>query len=105
MSDGENFVSLKGKIFDRDLKSVGSKGTSLFKGKIKIPMRGEESSIKISAWGETAEGLNEVPKNKMVHVQGRIEERVYDGQCRHCKGPEKKYWSEVVVETFAEITE
>lgn len=105
MTEGENFVSLKGKIGAGELKTVGDNETKLFKGKIKIPMRGVDNYVKISAWGGTAEALSETPKNKFVHIQGRIEERSYDGECRHCHGPEKKYWTEVAVENFAVITE
>jgi len=100
---GENFVNLKGKIQWPELKQVGQNNTSLFKGKLQIPLdeEGEKSQyLKIAAWAATAEAMAEVPKDAFVHIHGHIEERSYDGACKHCKGQEKKYWTEVVVDNF-----
>lgn len=98
--NGENFVSLKGVIQWPELKTVGEKNTSLFKGKLSIPIDGKSQYLKIAAWNNIAEGLNDVPKDAFVHIHGHIEERSYDGACKHCNGPEKKYWTEVVVDNF-----
>ena len=98
---GENFVSLKGFIQWPELKTVGDKNSKLFKGKFAIPIEdGKFQYLKIAAWQDIAEGLNGVPKDSFVHIHGHIEERSYDGACKHCKGQEKKYWTEVVVDNF-----
>jgi hypothetical protein len=98
--NGENFVSLKGTIQWPELKTVGENNSKLFKGKLVIPIGDKSQYIKISAWNSMAEGLGDVPKNSFVHIHGHIEERSYDGSCKHCKGQEKKYWTEVVVDNF-----
>lgn len=101
--DGENFVSLKGVVQRGELKTVGQKNTKLFKGKLAIPVGDKFQYIKIAAWESIAEGLNSVPKDGFIHVHGHIEERSYDGKCRHCQGAEKKYWTEVVVDNFVQL--
>jgi hypothetical protein len=101
--DGENFVSLKGTIQWPELKQVGQNNTSLFKGKFKIPIGEKAQYIKIAGWNDIAEGLAEVPEETFIHIHGHIEERSYDGSCKHCKGQEKKYWTEVVVDNFAPL--
>jgi len=101
--NGENFVSLKGTIQWPELKVVGEKNSKLFKGKLNVPVDEKSQYIKISAWGDIAEGLNDVPKDVFVHIHGHIEERSYDGACKHCKGMEKKYWTEVIVDNFMVI--
>jgi single-stranded DNA-binding protein len=98
--NGENFVSLKGSIQWPELKIVGDKNSKLFKGKLVIPIGDKSQYIKISAWNDLAEGLNDVPNKAFVHIHGHIEERSYDGSCKHCNGQEKKYWTEVVVDNF-----
>ena len=103
MNEGENFVSLKGTVLPLKLKTVGVTNSKLISGRISIPINGKAQYIKISAWGDIAEGLYALPKNNFVHIHGHIEERSYDGNCRHCNGPEKKYWTEVVVDNFVII--
>jgi len=98
--NGENFVSLKGKIQWPELKTVGQNNSSLFKGKLVIPIDDKSQYLKIAAWNELAEGLAEVGKDDFVHIHGHIEERSYDGKCKQCNAPEKKYWTEVVVDNF-----
>ena len=98
--DGENFVSLKGKVLNLNLKTVGNFNSKLVNGKISIPIGDKAQHIKISAWGDIAEELSILPKNNFIHMHGHIEERSYDGNCRHCNGSEKKYWTEVVVDNF-----
>ena len=103
--DGENFVSLKGTIEWPELRRVGQNNTPLFKGKLKIPIGEKAQYLKVAAWNAVAEGLEALPKETFVHIHGHIEERSYDGTCKHCKGQEKKYWTEVVIDNFAPITE
>lgn len=102
---GENFVSLKGQIQYPTLKMVGAKNTPLFKGKLAIPINDRSQYLKIAAWAGIAEALNEVHPDAFVHIHGHIEERSYDGTCKHCKGAEKKYWTEVVIDNFTLVTQ
>lgn len=99
---GENFVSLTGKIERGNLKEVGVNNTSLFNCTLMIPTEKEGRSqyIKLSAWSAVAEALKVVPAQSFVKVHGHIEERSYDGKCRHCGGFDKKYWTSVVVSNF-----
>ena len=101
--EGENFVSLKGQIQWPELKTVGEKNSKLFKGKLAIPIGDRSQYIKIAGWNSVAEGLIDVPKDTFIHIHGHIEERSYDGACKHCKGQEKKYWTEVVVDNFQQL--
>lgn len=101
--EGENFVSLKGTIQWPELKVVGDNEYKLFKGKLSIPIDGKHQQVKISAWGDMAEALNNISKNSFIHVHGHIEERSYDSTCKHCKGPDKKFWTEVVVDNFVTL--
>ena len=99
--EGENFVSLKGTIQWPEVKRVGQNNTSLFKGKLAIPFgEGKSQYLKIAAWAETAESLGDLPKDTSIHIHGHIEERSYDGKCKHCQGVEKKYWTEVLIDNF-----
>ena len=103
---GENFVSLQGKIQYPNLKTVGVNNTSLFNGTLAIPTGdGKHQYIKIAGWNATAEALAEVPKESFVKVHGHIEERSYDGKCRHCGGFDKKFWTNVVVDNFIIVEE
>lgn len=102
--DGENFVSLKGVLQWPEFKVVGEKNSKLFKGKIAIPIGEKSQYIKIAAWNEMAEGLNDLSKDAFIHIHGHIEERSYDGTCKHCRGQEKKYWTEVIVDNFTQIS-
>jgi hypothetical protein len=101
--DGENFVTLKGIIQWPELKRVGQNNTPLFKGKLRIPIGDKSQYLKIAGWNSIAEGLSELPQDAFIHIHGHIEERSYDGTCKHCKGQEKKYWTEVVVDNFTQL--
>jgi len=103
--DGENFVSLKGTLQWPEARTVGQNNSRLFKAKLKIPIGERSQYLKIAAWNDMAEGLENVPQDTFIHIHGHIEERSYDGHCKHCKGAEKKYWTEVVVDNFVPITE
>lgn len=98
--EGENFVSLKGQFQWPELKTVGEKNSSLFKAKMVIPIGERSQYLKVAAWHNIAEGLAALPKDSFVHIHGHVEERSYDGRCKHCQGTEKKYWTEVVIDNF-----
>lgn len=101
---GENFVTLVGKVTRPNFKLVGQNNIPLFKGSLSIPtVKGSNQFIKVAAWGELAEALKDVSSQVMIKVHGHIEESSYDGKCRHCQGPEKKYWTEVVIDNFIPI--
>ena len=102
--DGENFVSLKGTIQWPELKTVGQNNTKLFKGKLVIPIGEKAQYLKIAGWNNIAEGLGDLPKDAFIHIHGHVEERSYDGACKHCKGQDKKYWTEVVVDNFTQLS-
>ena len=101
--EGENFVNLKGNIAWPELKTVGEKNSKLFKGKLVIPIGERKQYLKIAAWNDIAEALGELPKDAFIQIHGHIEERSYDGSCKSCGAPEKKYWTEVIVDNFAVI--
>jgi hypothetical protein len=107
--EGTNFVELKGKVIYPSFKTVGS-GHRLFKGKLAIPIKGDANNnrfqyIKIAAWNELAELMNNLPQDAFVKVHGHIEERSYDGKCKQCGAAEKKYWTEVLVDNFVAVKE
>lgn len=101
--EGENFVSLVGKIVWPEFKTVGEKSSKLFKSKIAIPIANVPDKfqyIKVAGWNAMAEALNEVGKDQFVKIHGHIEERSYGGKCKHCGGADRKYWTEVVIDNF-----
>jgi len=101
MIAGENFVSLTGKITYPTLKKVGVNNNSLLNAKLAIPTgNGNNQYVKVAAWGTTAEAVAEVPKDTFIKIHGHIEERSYDGKCRHCGGYSKVYWTNVVIDNF-----
>lgn len=103
--DGANFVELIGKIVSPQFKTVTG-GHKLFKSKVAIPTSdGRFQYLKIAGWRNVAEALNELPEETFVKIHGHIEERSYDGKCRHCGGSEKKYWTEVLVDNFIVVNE
>lgn len=107
---GENFVSLLGQIVWPELKTVGAKNSRLFKAKLAIPVKDFQGNdkkqyVKIAAWNDKAEGLNDIEKDAFVKIHGHIEERSYDSACKHCQGSAKKYWTEVVVDNYMPVTE
>jgi hypothetical protein len=103
---GENFVSLVGKVVYPNLRKVGDKNSSLFSGSLAIPTgNGKSQYVKISAWNANADALSEVSKDSFVKIHGHIEERSYDGRCKHCGGFDKKYWTDVVVDNFIVVEE
>jgi hypothetical protein len=102
--NGENFVKLRGKIIKPSFKYVGDNNTGLFKATLAIPVQDFDGNqyINIASF-QCSEVLNDLPKNSFVEIQGHIEQRSYDGKCRHCGGYDKKYWTEVVVDNFVKL--
>ncbi len=103
---GENFVTLVGTVSRGTYKEVGQFNTGLFKGSMAIPtVKGTNQYLKIAAWADMAEALRDTDSSATIKVHGHIEESSYDGKCRHCQGPEKKYWTEVIVDNFMIVPE
>lgn len=101
MDGGENFVRLKGEITKPNIKTVGN-NSKVFNAVLAIPANypnDGEQFIKISSFS-CAEGLSEVPKGSFVEIHGHIEERYFDGKCKHCGGSDRKYWTQVSVDYF-----
>lgn len=80
--EGQNFFFLNGSLQWPELKSVGERGTSLFKSKIKVPYYREDdptvlrhSYVRITAWDDLAEGLSELGQDAVVKVTGHIQDR------------------------------
>jgi hypothetical protein len=107
MTQGENFVNLKGVIGKPFFKKVGaSASVSLFKSPLSVSIDGNSKKsveINIMAWSEVAEGLNAAGEGTAVHIHGHIEEKSYDAKCAHCGADEKRYTTEFVVDNFAVV--
>lgn len=107
MVKGENYVKLIGKIVYPNLKEIGD-NNFLFKSKIRIPTQDEKERfqyIKVAAWGSLAEALGTVSSQVDVCILGHIEERSYNATCRHCGGPDKKFWTEVMIDSFVIVND
>lgn len=80
--------------------------SSLLNAKLAIPTgNGKHQYIKVAAWGTTAEAVAELPKDAFIKLHGHIEERSFDGKCRHCAGYSKIYWTNVVIDNFIIVEE
>lgn len=104
--DGENFVCLKGKLTKKQIKEVGANNSKLFNGSIAIPVVGYKNKfqyIKVAAWYSVAEALYELGSGVFIKIHGHIEEKSYNDKCRYCNGPQKKYWTEVIIDNFIKM--
>lgn len=100
--EGKNFVELQGKIVWPELRTFES-GAKKFSAKCAIPIEGPDGRfqyLKIAGWQTIAEALGELSAETYIKIHGHIEERRYDGKCKHCGEAEQKYWTEVVVDNF-----
>ena len=95
---GENVVKLIGKIKYKEINTYNDSVN--FKCKLAIPTEDAFQYIKISAWGDIAELLADLPNDTYIKLFGHIEETSYDSKCRYCQGPQKVYWTSVVVDSF-----
>jgi single-stranded DNA-binding protein len=107
--NGENFVRLRGFLAYPKL-STTTNGFPRFEGKIAVPttykdkageMKNTKLYYKLSAWGDVAEALGNMLAETPLEIVGHINERSYDGKCKHCGESEKKYWTDVQVDTFS----
>lgn len=98
----KNFVELIGKLKYKRFTTLDN-GSCCLKCKIAVSSSdnpGIYQYINIGAWGTMAEALNGLSNFCVLKIFGHIEEQVYEGQCKHCKGYEKKYYTEVIVDNF-----
>lgn len=112
--EGNNFVELSGFMKYPELKETRN-GNFHFQGKVAIPFSykdrqtGEQKDgnryVKVSAWGDLAQDLGGVNDGTPVRVQGTFNERSYDGACKSCAAPEKKYWTDVLLNNFVVVEE
>ena len=102
---GENFVILVGKITKPNFKELDN-DNYMFKARLAIPTNEEDVQyekfqyVKVGAWGGLAEDLGILPEHTYIRIHGHIEESSYDSECRYCKSPEKKYWTEVIIDNY-----
>jgi len=101
---GQNFVQLEGELMWPEFKATAT-GKLFCKFKVAIPFELRDgnvvkSYIKCAAWEIVAEALQAVEQGSWLKVTGRVNERSYDGKCKHCHSAEKKYWTEVVIDNF-----
>lgn len=105
---GRNEVYLSGYIKFPEVQTTRN-GYTLFKGKVEVPTvftdkNGEVKEIKkyiqVSAWGDLAQELGELQDGTPVHLVGSYNQRSYEGNCKSCSEPEKKYWTDVLVDNF-----
>ncbi len=80
--EGINSVELQGELAWPELKYTGS-GKALLRAKIRIPTSDQrtgdsrESFIRVVAWEEIAEYINELEPRSRLRVTGRIQERSF----------------------------
>jgi hypothetical protein len=51
-------------------------------------------------WANDAEDLEQIKNGSWIKIMGHIEEKSYSSQCRYCQGPDKKYWTDVVIDNY-----
>jgi len=101
--EGENFVRMVGFVKYPKYKIVGQNNSPMFKGSLALPVNGKYQYVKVAAWYDMAEALNELPAETFIKIHGHVEESSYYGACRKCGNEEKKYWTEVIIDNFIVI--
>lgn len=109
---GMNSVKMSGYLMYPKLSTTAN-GYPKFTGRISIPVtymrEGQEIESKvyhnICAFGPVAEGLGELIKDTPIQIEGTLSTRGYDGRCKQCGGTDKKYWTEVQINTFIILTD
>jgi single-stranded DNA-binding protein len=110
--EGFNSVKMRGFLL-YPKSSVTSNGYPKFSGKIAVPITYKSGDTEkegrayhnIVAFGSTAEALGEMLAETPIEIDGHLNSRSYDGPCKSCGAPEKKYWTEVQINNFIIITE
>lgn len=106
---GENYVRIVGFLQYPKLDKTQS-GLDKFQGKVAVPFTVKDRAtgtekesfryLKIAAWADVAVQLAGLPEGTPIKLEGEINERSYDANCKSCGGAEKKYWTDVVVRQF-----
>lgn len=109
---GRNEVVLEGFLRFPELKETKNNNFQ-FVGKVAVPFNytdkqtGEQKEgqkyIKISAWGDTAQGLASLDDGTPLRVTGYFNDRAYDGSCKECGSLQKKNWTDVSVNNYLVI--
>ena len=110
--EGFNSVKMRGYLVYPKLSSTAN-GFPKFSGKIMIPIKYKsgdkemdgKSYHNLCAWGALAEALGEMSENTPIEIDGILNSRSYDGQCKSCGTAEKKYWTEVQINNFLILDE
>lgn len=105
--EGANQFVLQGEIVWPELKEVGDNRTSLFKSKVKIPFFREDDPenlrhayVRITAWADLAEGLDQLGEGEFVKVSGHIQDRTWT-----TPNGQKRVFTDAVVTNFTSNTE
>ena len=105
--EGINRFHLRGELVWPELKQVGERRDSLFRSKVIVPFFREDDPenqrkayIRITAWDELAEGLNNAGEGAVVELSGHIQERTWTNQEGH-----KRVFTDAVVTNFTPLTE
>lgn len=99
---GENFVKLVG-IVKYKKATTYDNGNTLFKCSLALPNPdgdGTYQYMKVSSWVNEDDDLCNVKDGTWLKVMGHIEEKSYDSKCRYCNGPQKSYWTDVVIDNY-----
>ena len=106
----KNYVELQG-LLQRPSFSGADASYQRFKASLSLPFSFKEKAtgemkvgnnyFNIIAWGEVATALSEVPEGSLVCVRGVLQIRAYDGNCKFCSSPDKRYWTEISVESYS----
>ncbi len=100
--EGINRFHLRGEVVWPELKQVGERGTNLFRSKIIIPFFREDDPetarkayVRVTAWDELAEGLNNAGEGALVDLTGHIQERTWTAA-----NGQKRVFTDAVVTNF-----
>jgi hypothetical protein len=61
--------------------------------------------FKFTAWGDVGVEMSGLVEGTPIKIEGEYYERSYDGNCKACTSPEKKYWTEINVKGFEVLPE
>ncbi len=105
--EGINRFHLRGELVWPELRQVGEGGTNLFKAKVIVPFYREDDPetlkkayIRITAWDDLAEGLNQAGAEAIVEVTGHIQERSWTAD-----NGQKRVFTDAVVTNFVPASE
>lgn len=103
-SEGENTFVLQGELMWPEVKSVGDRQTSLLRAKVRVPYIKQDgtegnSYVRITAWGEDADGLGAVGEGGGVKVTGHIQDRSWTDP----KTGQKRIFTDIIVTNYTGV--